>query len=40
VLVDGGVVRSVDADAVRRRAQDAAEELFERRRAITEGAAA
>ncbi|MGZ4759201.1 MAG: amidohydrolase family protein [Acidimicrobiales bacterium] len=36
LLVDGGVVRSVDAEAVRTRAQAAAEELFDRRRALTE----
>lgn len=34
-LVEGGVVASVDAEAVRRRAQEAAEELFERRAALT-----
>ena len=36
LLVDGGEVQSVDADSVRRNAQAAAEELFERRRALTE----
>jgi 5-methylthioadenosine/S-adenosylhomocysteine deaminase len=36
LLVDGGEVRSIDADAVRRTAQAAAEELFDRRRALTE----
>ena len=34
LLVDGGAVLSVDADAVRDQAQAAAEELFERRRAV------
>jgi 5-methylthioadenosine/S-adenosylhomocysteine deaminase len=36
LLVDGGAVRSVDADTVRHKAQAAAEELFDRRRALTE----
>ena len=35
LLVDGGAVLSVDAEAVRQAAQAAAEELFERRRALT-----
>jgi len=35
-LVVGGEVRSVDAEAIRTRAQEAAEELFDRRRALTE----
>jgi 5-methylthioadenosine/S-adenosylhomocysteine deaminase len=38
LLVESGVVRSVDEDTVRRRAQDAAEELFERRAALDQPA--
>jgi len=34
--VAGGEVRSVDAEVIRTRAQDAAEELFDRRRALAE----
>jgi 5-methylthioadenosine/S-adenosylhomocysteine deaminase len=36
LLVEGGIVRSIDEDDVRRRAQAAAEELFERRAALDE----
>lgn len=36
LLVEGGKVLSVDAEAVRERAQAAAEELFERRRKLQE----